>query len=351
MIVKKIFSFFIVFGLFILCLVASSNQLFSLWNTMGLMPEKAMRGDLYGLTYLRQFKEYDFAEQSILAPANHSKNDIQKNTHLFLIGDSFTNSIDKSQYIAQETDFIRLGVNSKKIQLDSTKRNVLIIQNVERGIGYRLNDDQYQQTFMGTSGYFTHEIKEDLKNENAEKPALLKDFGGNNIEDRLQAMLFNAKIFGLIKEAKAALNLNLFGRIHGKNVISKDQKNIFYLDEAGDEETVGFASSFCNLRDEKIKEYVKNSEEITQFYKNMGFDDVYFAFVPNKVSIIAPNDDKYNHQIERLQKYHSASFKTIDIYSALVGHPEFYHKGDGHWNNKGLALFVEKVNTLLKKKQ
>jgi hypothetical protein len=160
MIVKKIFPFFIVLGLFTLCLVASSNQLFSLWNSMGFMPERAMRGDLYALTYLRQFKEYDYIEQATLPPANHSKSDIQKNTHLFLMGDSFINSIDKSQYIAQKTDFIRLGVNSKKIQLDSIKKNILIIENIERGIGYRLNDDQYQQLFMGTSGYFTHEIKD-----------------------------------------------------------------------------------------------------------------------------------------------------------------------------------------------
>jgi hypothetical protein len=350
MIVKKIFPFFIVLGLFTLCLVASSNQLFSLWNSMGFMPERAMRGDLYALTYLRQFKEYDYIEQATLPPANHSKSDIQKNTHLFLMGDSFINSIDKSQYIAQKTDFIRLGVNSKKIQLDSIKKNILIIENIERGIGYRLNDDQYQQLFMGTSGYFTHAIKDVPKTEDSEKPTLLKDFGGNNIEDRLQAMLFNSKIFGLLKESKAALNFNLFERIHGKNIISKDQKSIFYLDEAGDEEVVGFASSFCNLKDERIKEYVKNSEKITQFYQNMGFDEVYFAFVPNKVSIIAPNDDQYNHQIERLQEYQTTYFKTIDIYSAIAGHPEFYHKGDGHWNNKGLALFVRKVNTLLKKK-
>lgn len=316
---------------------------------MGLMPDRGTRGDLYSLTYLRQFKEYDFVQQSTLTPPKYSEKDIQKNKHLFLIGDSFINSINKNQYVAQKTEFVRIGVNSKKIQLDSTKKNILVIQNIERGIGYRLGNEQYQKNFLGNSCYYTDEVVEENPDESSQKITLFKDFGGNNIEDRLQAMLLNFKIFGLIKESKAALNFTFFDRVHGNNVISKDEKSIFYLDEAGDESEVGFASSFCQLKEKRVKEYVENSEKITQFYKNMGFDEVYFVFVPNKVSIVAPNDNQYNHQIERIQKYKTASFKTIDLHSEIVGHPEFYHKGDGHWNNKGLALFVKKINGLLKK--
>jgi hypothetical protein len=301
---------------------------------------------LYDLTHLRNFKEYNYIEQSTLPIPDFSEKNVQKNKNLYLIGDSFIKNIDLRNFTANKTTFIRVGVNSSEIQLDKKQKNILVIQNVERGINDRLRDNQYEITFEGLSGYYTKEIKRKLEalSEANNVPAMLKDFGTANIEDRLQFLCFKHKLFEFIKELKANFNFTFFGRIDGNHVVSKDKKFLFYRNEA---DTAIETSSFYHLEDKKIKEYTDNATKITQYYRSMGFDEVYFVFVPNKVSICSPNDLPYNHQIERIQLQQNSSFKIIDIYSDMVNHHEFYHKGDGHWNKKGMALFVEKINNAL----
>jgi hypothetical protein len=343
---KKMVSYAVVAILLIALLTVKINPLFSRWNALGITQPKGIRGDLYSFTYLPQFKEYDYVQQCKMTPPLHKSEDVLENTHLYLIGDSFTIDIDTNHYIAGKTTSIRVGVNSKKISLDSTKKNILVIENIERGILDRFDNSNYESTFLGKSGYYLNdETKNDLVL-NLKKPSLLKEFGGEDIELRLEHIAFDYEIFNLIKESKANFNLRFFNKVNGNHIVSKDAKKIFYLSEATP--LPYKTSSFYPLQESEIKQYVHNAETVSQFYKKMGFDEVYFVFVPNKVSILAPNHGKYNHQIERIQAKQNPKFKTIDLYSDLKKHPEYYHLGDGHWNHKGMELFVKKVNRLLK---
>jgi hypothetical protein len=344
---KKVVSYSVVAILLISLLVVKINPLFSRWNALGITQPKGIKGDLYSFTYLSQFKEYDYVQQCKMSPPIHNAGDVLENTHLYLIGDSFTIDIDTNQYIAGKTTSIRVGVNSKEISLDSTKKNILVIENIERGILDRFDNSNYESTFLGKSGYYLKEKTKQKTVLNLKKPSLLKEFGGEDTDLRLEHIAFDYEFFNLIKECKAYMNLKLFDKVNGNHIVSKDAKKIFYLSEATP--LPYKTSSFYPLKESEIKQYVHNAETVSQFYKKMGFDDVYFVFVPNKVSILAPNHGKYNHQIERIQTNQSPKFKTIDLYSDLQQHPDYYHLGDGHWNHKGMELFVKKVNKLLKK--
>jgi hypothetical protein len=348
LVISRTLMFLTFFFILTVCLGVSSDLLFNKINSKNIFSTAGLYGDLYELTHLRNFKELNYLQESKLAPPRFSEKYIQKGKNLYIMGDSFTKNIDLNQFIASKTTFIRIGVNSLEIELDKTKKNILVIQNIERGICDRLRNDQYETTFMGLSGYYTKNIKTKCETPNVNKntPAILKDFGVANIEDRLQFIFFGNKLFDIVKEIKAKLNFEFFERVEGGHIVSNDGKFLFYNNEANIK--IG-TSSFYPLKNSTIEEYSANTQKITKYYRSMGFDEVFYVFVPNKVSICSQNDHIYNHQIERLQQQNSPLFKTINIYSDMINHPEFYHKGDGHWNNKGMALFVQKINNLLKK--
>jgi hypothetical protein len=336
----------IIFPLLIVVIIAFSDRLFNKISSKGIFTPSGVYGDLYELTHLGNFKEHNYIEQSTLPIPHFSEKHIEKDKNLYIIGDSFTKGIDLRNFIANKTAFIRIGVNSSEVALDKKQKNILIIQNVERGIVDRFRDNQYETTFEGLSGYYTKETKRKLDTPSKEGnvPAMLKDFGTANIEDRLQYLCFKNKFSEGIKEFKSGLNFMLFGRIDGMHVLSKNEKFLYYRNEASVEERT---SSFYPLEDKIIKECSNNATKITKYYHSMGFDEVYFVFVPNKVSICSPEDHQYNHQIERIQLQQNPTFKVIDLYSEMVNRQDFYHKGDGHWNKKGMALFVKKVNEIL----
>jgi hypothetical protein len=336
----------ITFPLLIVVIIAFSDRLFNKISSKSIFIPSGIYGDLYELTHLTNFKEHDYIEQSTLPIPHFSEKNIEKGKNLYIIGDSFTKSIDLRNFIANKTAFIRVGVNSSEVELDKKQKNILVIQNVERGINDRFRNNQYETTFEGLSGYYTKEIKRKVKDLSQESnaPSVLKDFGTANMEDRLQFLCFKHKLFGYIKELKSNFNFTFFQRIDGNHVISKDKKFLFYRNEADMQIRT---SSFYHLDDNEIKECTTNATKITEYYHAMGFDEVYFVFVPNKVSICSPNDYPYNHLIERIQRQQNPTFKVIDLYSEMINRQDFYHKGDGHWNKKGMALFVKKVNEIL----
>ncbi len=80
----------------------------------------------------------------------------------------------------------------------------------------------------------------------------------------------------------------------------------------------------------------------------MGFDEVLLTIIPNKSLIFEPNRLNYNRIIERIQQHSDLEMPYINMHELLKNKPEFYHKGDGHWNNKGKMIWLNQVNTWIR---
>jgi hypothetical protein len=302
-------------------------------------------GDLYAITHLPQFREVAFNQNTTLTIPTTNKTK-KYAANLFVLGDSFTQPIDSQHYLAQEVMFSRIGVESKKVELDTNKLNILIVENIERGISYRLNDEETAKLFLGLQGFYTPAFEATYQKSVDTKTSVMNDFGGHNHEEVYQRLLFNHRIFGKIKELKAYLNYKFFGRVEGNHIVSADGKHLFYYDEANTNPEI-LSSSYSKFDTTQLANYTNNIYRVNQHYKSMGFDEVVFVFVPNKATICAPNEH-YNHKIERIKATLKHTISYIDLYESMKGKPELYHLGDGHWNAKGKALFVGKVNEFLK---
>ncbi|HEV7347564.1 hypothetical protein [Telluribacter sp.] len=327
-------------------IIANSDALFYAWTNSRFFPSPNRYGDLYNLTNLRTFKERDYATQSVLTPLDFPRHKRQADVHLYLFGDSFIDRIPLESYCAGQTEFERVGVSSREITLNPNQVNILIIENVERGIADRFSNYDYFNTYIENAGYYTATTRKRFKNNPSVNLGIWGDFGGHAVEERLQLLLGNYGPFLLLKEFKAWVNLWLLNKVDGNNVLSSDKKYLFYQNEAS--RTVGYTSSFYPIPDTVVTQFVNNMDKVYRHYRQMGFDEVYFAIIPNKATILAPNEG-YNRLIPRIMKESAGRFQMIDMYSKLKNTIDYYHVGDGHWNKKGMLMWVNEVNNLTRK--
>ncbi|MDB5239932.1 MAG: hypothetical protein JWP57_557 [Spirosoma sp.] len=316
----------------------------------GYIPNQYIYGDLYNLTNLPGFKEDDFMANDKLAeadkPARH-----YHDVDLYTIGDSFTD-IDTSFYAGNRNAHIWVGFKPPTlVTLDSTKKNILVIQFIERVLQERLYWPDYQRMYMD-AGYAlknppTAAVTQVKKNPNPvpapSAPRWLSARFAEQINQRLEFLLFNGWLATRFKEAKAQLMLTLFGRVTG-GFISKDRQHLFYQAEV---DTAYVLSAFRKIPDQKLDTVVNNLNTMRQHYLRMGFDEVYLCMVPNKVTVLEPTYGRYNHQIERIEAHPWLQMPFISTIDSLRQHPDWYHLGDGHWNNQGKRFWLRQVNQLV----
>jgi hypothetical protein len=315
------------------------------YKSTGLFPDDYRYGDLYRLSYLPQFKE----KASKCSPAPIAKKfDEMTSCHLYMIGDSFTEEervsakdfpVEKYSYIhwAKQTD----------VQLDTSKRNVLILETVER---------TFKEHLAQEANNFSFENKNDVgivQQSTWERQLISKiesvisfcfpDKDG--IEQRFEYTLFNYDFFLNFRETKAVLNQKLFGRVEKKVVLSKNGESIFYSEEANPKDT---HSAFYPISQLEIDLFVKNINLTREKYLKAGFDEVYLSIIPNKVSVISPDLGKYNHLIERIEADERVQTPIIKTYEDFKKSPQkYYLKSDTHWNCDGRNLWLEKVDEII----
>jgi hypothetical protein len=303
-------------------------------------------GDLYRLSNLPQFK------QRVVSCLN---NDIYKNTsvkdkpNLYIIGDSYTHlrivhkaNFDVNEYTRMHWDSLRY------VKLDITKTNILLVESVERSIWHHYGETK-------------SEIAQVLEKSNTDKitpekskfvlyfEQLLARFENNckGMEERIWQTAFNYDAILYMKEIKATLNLNLFDRVADKTQLSDDGKDIYYFEEA-DVNRVG--SSIYKIKNSDIENIVENINESELAYKKMGFDKVFYTFIPNKASITNYRKSDYNHLLERILANGNFKVKHIDVLQEFSKSPEkYYYKSDTHWNCLGIKYWTSLVNEELKK--
>ena len=294
---------------------------------MGVIADDYRYGDLYRLSALPQFKQV----QPVCELVNRSSDTAA--TQLYLIGDSFSEPerLGKSDF--RVSHFQRVAWdNQQKVQLNPAKRNVLILESVERHV--REHFAKYVNEFV-------------VDKDTAQAPAipqtlrqqLSHEFHRTDVEERLESTLFSQDWAFWFKERKASLTLNWFDRASASVSLSKDHRHLFLNSDTDEKKPLN--SSYSTLTDREVNALVDSINAVADRYKRMGFDAVYLSLIPNKASILEPDRGVYNHLIERIQRHPNLRVSIIDTYNPFKNSPQSpYLKSDTHWNCEGRAIWL-----------
>ncbi len=300
---------------------------------LGLTKDSYRYGDLYRLSNLPDFKQ--------LTQACPKQSNLPKtNTSLYIIGDSFTEKarVDSLDFVAK--NYLRTHWNEPlTIQLDTTKRNILVLQTVERHFREHFVDSvrvlkigkSQKVVPQGEASIFSLDYWDKVLGES---------------EEALTSFLFSGDVFLTLKEWKASLNLAWFDRHNDQVALSPDGKNILFC---WDTDSTRITSSFKYLPDSELDSLIKGVNQTRQHYLSLGFDEVYLSIIPNKTSIVAPSMGPYNHLVERVQQYPSLQAPVLDIWPAFTQNSQqVYSLSDTHWTCFGQSIWVKKVNDVLR---
>ena len=313
--------------------------------------DKYLYGDLYGLTYLSQFKKIkDTNFVSLPAIVQKSNSDTAK---LFILGDSYLYSFfkeDPRYYVGiNQVQFIRWSVaNPLEILPSKNKKNILLIESVERNMSglFNLSSvkarlDRAEATNSELNArekiaFFASEIDRVIK----------ENLYHQSLEANIEFAWFNFGFWEPLKEFKADFNLNFFGRVDKEVSISKDQ-NFLYLAETLNPAHVG--SSFSDLSEAQLKSHVSELNAIQEYYQAKGFDEVIFSIIPNPVSVLKTENKADNRLIQRIKSHPDFKGKLIDATEGLSKNAASnFFTSDSHWNQRGAKIWLDQLNTQLK---
>lgn len=325
------YFFFILFSF--LWYLGFSGSMAKWLHEKGITQDDYRYGDLYRMSNLAQFK---VPLEQCPVPQNPPSG----NTSLIIMGDSFTEKerLEKNHFKGLNSYNRFFITDTIQVKLDTSKRNVLIIETVER---------HFRERF--TIPYMNLEVAENETIKSLEKEKSLTE-QILNIEvpyntERHESILFSSDFFLTFKEWKAWLNWKLFDRLDEKVMLSKDEKYLLYQLDA---QPSGINSCFDKISDDEINLMVNNLNKTYQFYRKAGFDEVYLSIIPNKTSILGRDLGQYNHLIERVQRHSALKIPFFDIYTPYYNSKKvLYEKGDSHWNCEGKQMWLDLVNAKL----
>lgn len=307
-----------------------------------IIPDDYRFGDLYRMANLPQFKA-----RQIPCPPAYPADGPRKPIHFYIIGDSFSEPprLTLADLPVEHFHRTKWGFY-RRVQLDTAKTNVLVIETVERHFR-----DQFGK-------YITElEVVADTT-QPAPKPkthwtwqAVTKEletlFSRDAVEGRLETILFFTDWALWFKELKAWLTLAWFDRVNPKTSLSPDGRHLLYY---FDTDTSLHNSSFKPIADSLLNRYIDTINVVADRYRKRGFDQVYLSIIPNKTSIYAPDMGPlpYNHLIERVQQSPRLAIPVIDIYAPYkASRGPLYETSDAHWNCTGRAIWMREVSRKL----
>jgi len=301
---------------------------------LGVIVDDYRYGDLYRISALPQFKD----NQPTCSASNRSSD--TASTHLYIIGDSFS----EEQRIGQD-DFrvsyykrVKWGFPAR-VQLDPTKRNVLLLETVERH--FREHFAQPVNELM---------VEKDTAASPTSRPSIWRriydDLHRSDVEERLSSALFSHDWAFWFKELKASITLAWFDRASSGVSLSRDKQKIF-LDFDTDT-TRKKLSSFVGFPAAEEKMLIDSLNSVANHYRQLGFDEVYLSIIPNKATILEPSRGNYNQLIPRIEQNPALNLKTVDVYTLFKQSNVLpYLKGDTHWNCDGRLIWLNAVRKQL----
>ena len=322
------------------------NEKRSLYEKIFLRSDKWDYGDLFGISYLPEYKIK-------LPPYRHyhrAASEPTTNHVLYITGDSFLADkiLDGAFKGYDYVVFYDRRFPFGPITLDSTKQNYLIMEYAEMNI-------------IKNSLPKTPEVRwsaADIKNKlNYSKvpvagPSAPPDsyltriyniLFNKELSRNIETLVFDDKIFTPFKEAKAYLNYHLLGRVPKEVTVSTDKKRLLLTATVDTSKT----SDFRELSDGDIDSLDKNLAAAQNYYLSIGFKKVYLAIIPNAVSVYDNQRMRYNHLLERVEK--TTTLPVISIYPVFKNQTEnLYFLGDVHWNPLGFDIWVKEANKTLK---
>lgn len=326
----RILKYIVLIFTIILWLGGLSTTVLHWFYDAGFVADDYRFGDLYRLSALPQFKQAHPECELV----NRSSD--TASTQLYLIGDSFSEPkrIGKSDF--RVSYFQRVAWdNQQKVQLNPVKRNVLILESVERHV--REHFAKHVNEFViSTDTAQAPAIQQTLRQR------LSHDWHRTDVEERLESTLFSQTWAFWVKELKASLTLNWFDRASASVSLSKDNKQVFLSSDTDAKKPLN--SSFSPLTDREVSMLVDSINAVADRYRKLGFETVYLSLIPNKASILEPHRAIYNHLIERIQTHPNLKVPIIDTYNPFRNSPQSpYLKSDTHWTCEGRATWLNSV--------
>lgn len=349
-------------------MVSSSNGLMKkiteyrfFYNTILTTP-RALYGDLYGISSLRDFKANIWKEKTAVKLDTCN---VPRLINLYCICDSYLNGFFSSPSIfcGVKTYKFTMWPGVRKwdhggpieTEVDSTQINVLLIERSERFFSViplqdYLDKIEFVKKQKNVKKKITGIISEDASFFSVDREQIIRIHNmimNENIGQNLEFNLFDYVIFNPLKELKAQLNYKLFGRMNNGVSVIPGQPYLFLR------ETVDPAfnqSSFRPIDDRQIDTIVATLNSTCNYYRARGFDAVYFSIIPNPISIICPVYKTYNDLIRRVQNHPDLIMPMINIYDKLYSaNCQVYRNADTHWNANGFSLWANEFNKYLRK--
>ncbi len=331
---KKILRYVAVFSALALWLGGCFPGVLQLYYQTGIVPDDYRYGDLYRLSNLPQFRN---------SPSDCTTVPVQSDTartDLYIIGDSFTEPNQLRPTDLPVARFTRTHwATSKRVQLNSAHRNVLLLETVERHFRDHLREPINQLTVVADT--------------NATRPVAswqtqLLDLytQSHDPEPRLETVLFSSEPILRVREWKAAFTHWAFDRLDPKVKLSPDQRHLLYF---LDSKPRRITSIFTPVANTNITVMVDSLNRVRERYRQLGFSEVYLSIVPNKTTIVVPMTSRYNHLIERVEQHPALRLPVVSVYAPFRSATgSIYALGDSHWNCKGRAIWLRQVRAGLR---
>lgn len=304
-----------------------------------IIPDDYRYGDLYRLSNLEQFKDPKYK----CPPFPEIQNENKRKIALYILGDSFTEEqrIGREDFIVEKYQFAHWAT-LLHLKLDTNYTNIIVLESVERKVREHFLVPIYN-IIPDTATYIS--ISEDSRLVNR----LDRKFASAATEDRLTTILFQFDIMLKLKELKSWINYHFFDRTDPKVTVSDNGKFISYIEET---DSTLFTSAFNHVSNSEVDSLVKVINYDQKYLKNLGFDKVLLAIIPNKTSIMMPEEGTYNHLLERVETHEDLEVIKISVYHDFktMNQPP-YLRGDSHWSCIGQYRWLQKVNNELTKTQ
>ncbi|RXK49663.1 hypothetical protein [Aquirufa rosea] len=314
--------------------------------------DKYRYGDLYGLSYLSDFRILQDTNKLALPSQVDT---LPKSYDLTILGDSYLYSFfhENPAYFnrVSSVNLYRWSDTMQHlIRPKSKNKQVLLIECVERNMWARVNlaDARLrldvQKSDLPKVG--NNSLKDVwLSQLDRFDASVRKALYHPSLESNLDFVLFNWGLLGPIKELKADFIWHVLGRTNPDVQVSQDAQ-FLYLRETVDVNSQG--SSFRSLNKEEIDQMVQKLNEIQAYYLRYGFDEVIISLIPNPVSILATENGSLNRAIPQIKEHPALKVKFLDPTSSLKKGAELnFSKSDSHWTLRGAQIWLNDLNQIL----